>query len=80
MNDQTGEYYKFNKMKELEDKIKELELKNETLTLLQQKPDERCRCCKGTGSVQVKEPWYDERGKIRRYIPCFCTFDKGDSK
>lgn len=79
MNDQTGERYDFLTILELREKIEELEAKNQTLTLFQQSPDERCPCCKGTGSVQVKEPFY-VKGRIRRFIPCFCTYGKKEAK
>ena len=77
MNDQTGELYFFKNSRELEELKKKCDALNESLTLLQQAPFEKCPCCKGAGSVQVKTPFYDEQGKIRRFIPCFCTF-KGE--
>ena len=80
MNDKTGMAYFFKDKEEIAKLKKELEALQQSITLLQRGPTAKCPCCKGNGSVQIKEPFYDEHGKIHRFIPCFCTFLTGESK
>ena len=74
MNNQTGELYLFKDKEELKRKTEELDALKQSMSLLQQSPSDKCPCCKGAGSVKIEIPFYDKKGRIHRYIPCFCTY------